>query len=101
MLYQNDYEDITELRVILHPLGYQLPRCRKAHLDNAPDVHLCNHLCCVEKHEQRVQGEGDILQRRVVLECHGCVHAHRNNTYDGTYPQQRVDPLQERARISA
>lgn len=57
-------------------------------------MHLGDHLCSVEKHEQRVQCEGHILQRRVVLEGLGGVHTNRDDTDDGTGPQQGVHPLQ-------
>lgn len=57
------------------------------YLDDAPDVHLGDHLGSVEEHEQRVQGEGDVLQRGIVLECLGCVHAHRDDTDYGAGSQ--------------
>lgn len=65
------------------------------YLDDAPDVHLCDHLGSVEEHEQGVQGEGDILQWGIVLERLGCVHAHGDDTDYGAGPQQRVHPLRK------
>ena len=56
-------------------------------------MHLGDHLCRVEEHEKRVQREGHILQRRVVLERLGRVHAHRDHAEDGAGAQQRVHPL--------
>ena len=47
-----------------------------SYLDNSSNVHLGDHLCGVEEHEEGVQGEGDVLQGGVVLERLGSVHAH-------------------------
>lgn len=58
-------------------------------------MHLGDHLGGVEEHEQCVQRERHILQWRVMLECLGGVHTHRDDTDDGTGPQQGVHPLQE------
>lgn len=66
------------------------------YLDDSSDVHLGDHLSGVEEHEQRVQRERHILQRRVMLKCFGGVHAHRDDADDGTGPQQGVHPLQRK-----
>lgn len=58
-------------------------------------MHLGNHLSGIEEHEQCVQSECHILQRRVMLKCLGGVHTHRDDTDDGTGPQKRVHPLEE------
>lgn len=63
------------------------------YLDDSSDVHLGDHLGGVEEHEQRVQRERHILQRRVMLECFGRVHANGDDADDGTGPQQSVHPL--------
>lgn len=68
------------------------------YLDDASDVHLGDHLGGVEEHEQRVQREGHVLQRRVMLERLGGVHTHGDDADDGAGPQQSVHPLQERRR---
>lgn len=57
------------------------------YLDDAPDVHLGDHLGSVEEHEQRVQGKSDVLQWGIVLESLGRVHAHRDDTDYGAGPQ--------------
>ena len=63
-------------------------------------MHFGYHLRRVEEHQQNVQGEGHVLQRRVVFEGHGRVHADRNDADDGTDAQQRMNPLQRRSRVT-
>lgn len=69
------------------------------YLDNAPDMHFGDHLCSVEEHQQCVQGEGDILQGRVVLKGLRCIHTDRNDTDYSTGPQERMNPLRTKNTI--
>lgn len=68
------------------------PRC-SSYLNDSSDVHLGDHLSSVEEHEQRVQRECHILQRRVMLKRLWGVHTHGDDTDDGAGSQQRVHPL--------
>lgn len=55
-----------------------------SYLHYSSDVHLCDHLGRVQEHQQRVQCERDVLQRRVMLECLGGVHTHGDDADDRT-----------------
>ena len=75
-----------------------------ADLDDPANVHLCDHLGREHEGDEQVDGERQIHQVAVVLECLGRVYTDRHETDEGTaaenapYPHL-VDPLNVRVVV--